>query len=92
MHILDIIENKMDKDTESSRSRSHRSSDEKRRETRGVDRKHHHSPNHLFRKVHSSSSPSPDRKNKRRIGVDVLRGEMMVSIRRMKMERLGCWV
>jgi hypothetical protein len=40
---LDIIEKKMDKETESSKSRSHRSHD-KRRETRSVDRHHHHSP------------------------------------------------
>jgi hypothetical protein len=76
MQSLEIIEKKMDKEIESSRSRSRRSSDDKRREARGVDRKHHHSPKHLFRKVHSSSSPSPDRKNKRRTGVDELWGEM----------------
>jgi hypothetical protein len=34
MQSLDIIEKKMDKETESSRSRSHRSHDEKRREAR----------------------------------------------------------
>jgi hypothetical protein len=41
MKILEIIENKMDKKTESSRSRHHKSHDEGR-ETRSVDRKHDH--------------------------------------------------
>jgi hypothetical protein len=40
MQSLDIIENKMDKETKSSRSRSHRSHDEKRREERSVGRHH----------------------------------------------------
>jgi hypothetical protein len=76
MQSLDKIEKKMDKETESIRSRSRRSSDKKRREARCVDMKHHHSPKHSFRKVHSSSSPSPDRKHKKRTGVDELWGEM----------------
>jgi hypothetical protein len=76
MQSLDIIEKKMDKETETSRSRSHRSHDEKRREARSVDRHHPHSPKHSFRKAHSSSSPSPVRKHKRRTGVDELQGEM----------------
>jgi hypothetical protein len=76
MQSLDIIEKKMDKERESSRSRSHRSHDEKRRGTRNVDRYHHHSTKHSFRKAHSSSSPSSVRKHKRRIGVDKLQGEM----------------
>jgi protein required for attachment to host cells len=44
MQSLDIIENKMDKETESSRSRSRRSHDEKRREERSVGK-------HSFRKA-----------------------------------------
>jgi hypothetical protein len=75
MQSLDIIEKKIDNNTDSSMSRSYKSRDE-RRETRIVDRKHHNSPKHSFRKAHSSSSPSPDRKLKRRTRVDELRGEM----------------
>jgi hypothetical protein len=68
MQSLDIIENKMDKGRESSRSRSHISHDEKIREERSVGK-------HSFRKVHSSSSPSPIRNHKRRIGMDELQRE-----------------
>jgi hypothetical protein len=75
MQSLDIIEKKMDKETESSRSGSHRSHDERRR-TRSVGRNHHHSPRHSTRREHSSSSPSPVRKHKKRSGVDELQGEM----------------
>jgi hypothetical protein len=70
MQSLDIIENKMDKDTDSSRSRSHMSYDEKRRQAISVDRHHHQSRKHSFRKEHNISSPSSIRKYKRRIGVD----------------------
>ena len=66
----------MDKETESSISRSHRSHDEKIREARSVDRHHHHSPKHSFRKARSSSSPSPLKKHKRRTRIDELQGEM----------------
>jgi hypothetical protein len=45
------------------------SHDEKRREERIAGK-------HSFRKVHSSSSPSPVKKHKRRTGVDELWGEM----------------
>ena len=75
MQSLDKIEKKMDKKTESSKSRSHRSHGE-RREIQSVGRKHHHSPKHSFRKARSSPSPSPVRKHKRRTGVDELQGEM----------------
>jgi hypothetical protein len=75
MQSLDIIENKMDKEIESSKSRIHRSHDE-RRKTRSVDRNHHHSPKHSFRKVHSKSIPFPVKKHKRRTRVDKLQGEM----------------
>jgi hypothetical protein len=74
MQILDIIENKMDKEIESSRSRSHRFHDEKRREAKSVGRHRPHSPKHSCRKVHSSSSPYPDIKHKRRNGVDKIHG------------------
>jgi hypothetical protein len=66
----------MDKETKSSRSRSHRSHNEKRRETRSIDRHHHHSPKNLFRKACNSSSPTPIKKHKRRTGVDKIQGEM----------------
>jgi hypothetical protein len=46
---LDRIEKKMDKETESSKSKSHRSH-AKRRESRSVDRHHHHSPRHSVRR------------------------------------------
>jgi hypothetical protein len=76
MQILEKIENKIDKETETSRPRSRKSHDEKRREERSVDKHRPYSPKHYFNKVCSSSSPSPDRKHKRRIGVDKLHGEM----------------
>jgi hypothetical protein len=72
---LDIIEKNMDKENDSSKSRSHGSHDERRR-TQSVGRHHHHSPRHSTRREHSSSSPSPVRKHKRRSGVDELQGEM----------------
>jgi hypothetical protein len=72
MQRLDIIENKMDKEIESSRSRNCRSHDEKRREAISVDSHHHHSPNNSFRKVHNISIPSHVRNHKRRTTVDEL--------------------
>jgi hypothetical protein len=53
MQSLDIIENKMDKETKSSNLRSHKYHDERRKKI-SVDRNHHHSPKHSFRKAHSS--------------------------------------
>ena len=76
MQSLDIIENKMDKETQLSRSGSQRYHDEKIREARGVDRHHHHLLKHSFRKARSSSSPFLFKNHKRRIGVDEIRGEM----------------
>jgi hypothetical protein len=72
---LDIIEKKMDKKTKLNNSRSHRYHGE-RKETRSVDRKHHHSPKYSFRKVCTSSSLSLVKNHKRTIGVDELQGEM----------------
>jgi hypothetical protein len=46
--------------------------DEKIREERSVDRHRPHSPKNCFKKVHSSSIPSPFRKHKTRTGVDEL--------------------
>ena len=72
MQSLNIIENKLDKESGTSKSGSHMSLDEKRR-TRSVSRHHHHSPRHSIKREHIISSPSLVRKNKRS-GVDELRG------------------
>ena len=71
---LNIIENKLVKETSSRKSGSHRPPDEKKRET-SVSRHHHHSPIHSNKRAHNKSSPSPVRKHKR-YGVDEIRGEM----------------
>jgi hypothetical protein len=74
MQILNKIENKLDKESGSRKSGSHRPSDEKRRKI-SVSRHHHHSPRHSNKREHKKSSPSLVRKHKRH-GVDELRGEM----------------
>jgi hypothetical protein len=74
MQSLERIEKKLDKESDSSKSVSHRSLDEKRK-SRSVGRHHHHSQGHSKRMTHSSSSPYPTRKH-RRSGVDELKGEM----------------
>jgi hypothetical protein len=66
----------MDKETKTSRSRSHKSHDEKTREARSVGRHRPHSPKHSIRKSHSSSSPYPVKKHKRSTGVEKLQEEM----------------
>jgi hypothetical protein len=71
---LNRIENKLDKESGSNKSRSHRSPDEKRR-AGSVSRNHHHSLRPSNKISHRSSSPSPFSKNKS-CGVDELRGEM----------------
>jgi hypothetical protein len=53
MQSLDIIENNMDKETESRKSRNHRSHDERRRK-KSDEKHHHHSPRHSTRRTHSS--------------------------------------
>jgi hypothetical protein len=65
----------MDKKTESRKSGSHRSHDERRR-TRSVGRNHHHSPRHQTKRKHSISSSSPVRKHNKKSRVDGLYGEM----------------
>jgi hypothetical protein len=70
MQRLNIKENKLDKESCSSKSGSHRSPDEKRR-TRSVSKQHHHSPRHSNKREHTSSITSPIRKHKRS-GVDEL--------------------
>jgi hypothetical protein len=70
---LERIEKKLDKESDSSRTGSHRTS--KGRRSRSVGTHHHHSQSRSKRREHSSSSPSPT-KNHRRSGVDELKGEM----------------
>ena len=72
MHILNIIENKLDKESGSRKSVSHRSPDEKTR-TRSASRHHHHSSRHSNNREHNNSSTSHFRKHKR-YGVYELRG------------------
>jgi hypothetical protein len=70
---LERIEKKFDKESDSSRTRSHRTSEGRR--LRSVGRHHHYSQGCSKRRTHSSSIPSPTRKHKR-YGVDELKGEM----------------
>jgi hypothetical protein len=70
LQILNIIENKLYKESGSSKSRSHRFPDEKRR-TISVSRHHHHSLRHSYKREHINSSASPVMKHKRS-GVDEL--------------------
>jgi hypothetical protein len=59
----------MDKEIESINSRIHRYH-HKRRETRSVDRNHHHSAKNSFRRENNILIPSPVRNHWRRTGVD----------------------
>jgi predicted RNase H-like nuclease (RuvC/YqgF family) len=63
MQILNRIENKLDKESGSRKSRSHRPLDEKKRE-KSVSRHHHHSLRHSNKRTHNNSIPSHVRKNK----------------------------
>ena len=74
IQILERIEKKWDTESDSSKSGSHRSLDEKRK-SRSVGRHHHHSQGHSKRRAHNISSPSPTKKH-RISGVDELKGEM----------------
>jgi hypothetical protein len=71
---LERIEKKLDKESDSSKTESHRTPERKRR-SRSVSRHRCRSPKHASREAHSSSSPSPTRKHKRS-RVDELKGEM----------------
>jgi hypothetical protein len=71
---LERIERKLEKESDTSRSRSVRTS-ERRRRSRSGSRHHRRSPKHSGKEAHSSSSPSPTRKH-RRSGMDELKGEM----------------
>jgi hypothetical protein len=74
LEILNKIEKKLDKESGSRNSRSHKPYDEKRK-ARSVSRHHHHSLRHSNKRSDSSSSPSPVRNHKRSV-VDELQGEM----------------
>jgi len=74
MQILERIEKKLYKESDSSKIGSHKSPDEKRK-SRSVSRHNHHSQGNSKRREHSSSSPSPTKKH-RRYGVDELKGEI----------------
>jgi hypothetical protein len=74
MRSLERIENKLDKESGSNKSGSHRTPKKKGR-SRSGSRHHQHSQKHSHRRAHSISSPSPVRKH-RRSGVDELKGEM----------------
>jgi hypothetical protein len=71
---LNIIEKKLDKESGSSKSGSHRPPDEKRK-SRSLNKHHHHSLRHSNKREDNNSSPSPVKKHKRS-GLDELRGEM----------------
>jgi hypothetical protein len=71
---LERIEKKLEKESDSSKTESHRTPERKRR-SRSVSKHHRHSPKHSSREAHNSSSPSPTRKH-RRSGMDELKGEM----------------
>ena len=71
---LNRIENKLAKESDSSRSESHKYSEEKR-EVKSASRHHHHSHRHSNKRAGNNSSLSPVRRYKR-YGVDDLRGEM----------------
>jgi hypothetical protein len=70
---LERIEKKLEKESDSSRTGSHQTSEGRR--SRSAGRHHHHSQGRSKKRTHSSSSPSPTRKH-RRSGVDELKGEM----------------
>jgi hypothetical protein len=71
---LERIEKKLKKESDSSKTESHRTPDRKRR-SGSVSIHCRHSPKHSSREAHSSSSPSPTRKHMRS-GMDELKGEM----------------
>jgi hypothetical protein len=74
MQSLEIIERKLDKESDSSKTRSLKNLEKKRR-SRSISMHHRHSLKHSNKEAHSSSSPSPTKKH-RRSRVDELKGEM----------------
>jgi hypothetical protein len=86
LKILEIIERKLEKGNDSSKTESHKTPERKRRSrsvrtpqrkrrSRSGSRHHRRSPKHSGKEAHSSSSPSPTI-NHRRSGMDELKGEM----------------
>jgi hypothetical protein len=71
---LNRIEKKLVKESDSSRSESHKSSEEKGK-VKSASRHHHHPQRHSHKRAGNNSSLSPVRRYKRS-GVDELRGEM----------------
>jgi hypothetical protein len=74
MQSLERIENKLDKESGSSKTGSHGTL-EKKGISRSISRHHRHSLKHSNKRAHNSSSPSPTRKH-RKLEVDELKGEM----------------
>jgi hypothetical protein len=75
MNILDRIENKLDKETGSNKSGSHKTPEEKGR-SRSGSRHHHHSQGHPNRGAHRNSIPSPVKKHHKKFCVDDMKGKM----------------
>jgi hypothetical protein len=71
---LERIENKLEKGSDTRRSRSVRTL-ERRRRSRSGNRHYRLSPKHSGKETHSSSSPSPTRKHQKS-GRDELKGEI----------------
>jgi hypothetical protein len=71
---LERIENKLKKESDSSKTEI-RTTLERKRRSRSVSRHRRLSPKHSSREAHSKSSPSPTIKH-RRSGMDDLKGEM----------------
>jgi hypothetical protein len=71
---LERIEKKLEKESDTSRSRSVRTH-ERRRRSRSGSRHYRLSPKHFGKETHSCSSPSPTRKHQK-YGRDELKGEI----------------
>ena len=71
---LERIEKKLEKESDTSRSRSVKTPESGRRLRSGI-RHYHLSPKHFGKETHSSSSPSPTKKH-RKSGRDKLKGEI----------------
>jgi hypothetical protein len=74
MRILERIEKKLDKESDSSKTGSHGPPERKMR-SRSISRHHRHSQKHSNKEAHRSSCPYPTRKH-RRFRVNELKGEM----------------
>jgi hypothetical protein len=74
MNILERIEKKLDKESDSRKMGSQKTP-ERKIISRSICRHHRHSPKQSNKETHSSSSPSPT-KNHRRSRVDEMKGEM----------------